>query len=82
MKNKTDYFVNPSLLTVFVLANGFIITFGSFFIGRNEFEGGFASVKVTTEYRGEAALAQWRSQLEWEAIAHVIYLQLVGTARA
>ena len=59
-----------------------VIIFVSFLLAWYKFEGGFASMKLTTENSGEAALAKWRSQVEREASAHVVDLQRVGTARA
>ena len=39
-------------------------------------------MKLTAEYRGEAAFAQLCSKIEWETRALVIGLQRVGTVRA
>ena len=58
------------------------LIFVAVFLDRNEFEGGFASVKLTTKYRGIAALAQWCSQIKWETIELVIELKPVETVRA
>ena len=63
-------------------ANQIISILISIFRARDELEGGFASMKVTTEDSGEAALAQWCRQIERETNAHIIDLQRVSAARA
>ena len=79
--NKSSYFVNLFLLVVFTDTNRSILIFISLFHDRNEFEGGFASVKLTTENGGEAALTQWCCKIEWETDSHFITSQRVETFR-
>ena len=56
--------------------------FISILLNWNEFEGGFAIMKRSTKYSGEAALANWFNQLEWKTSTLFITLQIVRTVLA